>query len=305
MTTEQPERDSEEGLLERLGDLLVPDAEPEAVEASPSETPDEQASEETAEAAPTEDLVDLETDDGEIVRVPQKYKDGYLRQSDYTRKTQEVAALQRQAQATLEQSRLVNQFNETTKQDQERLAQIKGELARYKAMDLTNLDTDQYIKARAYIDSLKEDSAEIERTLNQKAQQVQQEYARKRSEAARNAYEFISSKVKDWKPGSQTESEVASYAANNGIPSETLSELAVMYPGVAVALYKARQYDQLQSTKGAALQKAQKAPPVIRPGAVTSTQNAQVQKVKQARSDLKKTGSTQDLAKVLLARGIV
>lgn len=304
MATEQPAGDSEQSYLEKLGNLIMPPSEAEQAE-TPEEAPEEvEQPEEEPEAEVVEEssegLVELELEGGEVVKVPEKYKEGYLRQADYTRKTQELAALQKTTQAAMSQQALINQFNEHTREDQQKLAQIKGELARWKAVDLTNLDTDQYIKNRAYIDGLKEDAAEIEKSIGQKAQSVQQEFKKHRMEASRHAYEYIGREVKEWQPDSSTEREVASYYGSRGIPPEVVAELAVTYPAVAVALYKAKQYDNLQTNKSAIVKQATKAPPVIRPGAVTNTQTVQAQRLKAARSDLKKSGSEKDLAKLLL-----
>jgi len=311
MADQPDERESQSAFLEKLGNVLLPETgEEQAIEASPpeeTEAPDEQPTDEApeVEAAPEEGLVDLEMDDGETVRVPEKYKLGYMRTADYTRKTQDLSALQKTAQAALSQQALINQFNEQTRDDQQKLAQIKGELARWKAVDLTNLDTDAYIKNRAYIDNLKDEAKEIEQVLTQKATSVQTEYQKHRKEASRHAYEYITRHVKDWQPDSQTERDVASYAGTQGIPPEVLGELAVNYPAVAVAIYKARQFDSLQTNKSAIVKKAEKAPPVVRPGATTGTQTLQAQKIKAARSDLKKSGNVDDLARVLLQRGLV
>lgn len=294
MSTEQPQGDSEQSLLERLGSALEPTEAPEdqeAVEASQSdETDDETLEQDDEQPESKEDgLVELELD-GKVVRVDPEIKEGYLRQSDYTRKTQDLAALTKQAQAALSQQQLLAQFNEVTREDQERLAQIKGELSRYKKIDLTNLDTDQYIKTKAYIDSLKDDAADLEKEIGKKADQVKGQYQQQRNAASRSAYEFISRHVKDWQPGSRTESEVAQYASSNGIPPEVLAELAVMYPATAVALYKASQFDKLQATKGTIVQKAQKAPPVVKPGAVQTNQGVS-QRYRKDREALKTSGS--------------
>lgn len=281
-------------MLERLGAAITQE-EPadEAIEASPTDDDqqdDEQPAEEVAETPEDDGFVELELE-GKTVRVPQEVKDGYLRQSDYTRKTQDLASLQRQAQATVQQQQLVSQFNEQTKDDQQRLAQIKGELARYRQIDLTNLDTDQYIKTRAYLDQLKDQASEIEKTLTEKATDVQQKYQRLRQESARNAYDYIARSIKEWQPGSSVEREVAGYASTSGVPPEVFADLAVMYPGAAVAFYKAAQFDKLQATKGTAVKAATKAPPVVKPGAVTSNQSSAAQRYKKDRELLKTTGS--------------
>lgn len=304
---EQPQGDSEAGLLERLSNAMEPEApEPENVEASEQEEVDADEQPETeAEEAEDDGLVELELEDGETLKVPQKLKDGYLRQADYTRKTQEVAARALQATAALEQQALVVQFQEATKEDQQRLSQIQSELQRFKALDWQNLDTETYIKTRGYMDQLKDQASDLEKEIGKKATHFQQEVAKRDAFAAHNAYQIIGQHVPGWKPDSATEKEVASYANNFGVPPEALAKVAKLYPGFAIFAAKAAQYDKLQSTKGAAVQKVQKAPPVVKPGAVTSTNTATAQKDKVIRDKFKKSGDTKDLAKLLLARNWV
>lgn len=308
---EQPETDSEADILQKLEGFFQPEQaapeEPEPVaEASEQEVEgDEQPQEIKAEEAEDPGLVELEIEDGQTYRVPQALKDGYLRQSDYTRKTQELATLQKQAQAVIAQQNAIAKFQEQTQEDQQKLAQAKAELQRFKQIDWTNLDTETYIKTRGYVDQLKEQVSEIEQGLNGKAQKVQHELQQQRRQAAQSAYDFIGRHVKDWTPDSQTEREVARYAGNYGIPPEAMAEVAVMFPGFAVLAHKAAQYDKVVSTKGTAVQKAQKAPPVIKPGATTSTNTATAQKTRDIQGRFQKSGSTDDFARLLLAKGMV
>lgn len=294
MSQEQPETDSEQGLLERLGNALVPEAPAEeAIEASQEEevADDEQPAED--EKPEDDGFVELELE-GETVRVPPKLKEGYLRQSDYTRKTQELATLQKNATAALQQQAMLAQFQQATQPEQQEYAQVQAELKRLKDVDWTNFDTDTYIKTRGYIDNLKDKAQDLERALGTKQQQLRQHLAQQRQQAASNAYDYISRHVKDWAPDSQTEQEVARYAGAYGVPPEALAEVAVMFPGFAVMAAKASQFDKLQTSKGQAVQKAQKAPPVVKPGAVTSTNAAQSKQVQDQRSRLKKSGDYRD-----------
>lgn len=308
---EQPQGDSEADILQKLEGFFQPeqaapvDDEPVA-EASEQEVEgDEQPQEIEAVEAEDPGLVELEIEDGQTYRVPQALKDGYLRQSDYTRKTQELASLQRQAQAAIAQQNAIAKFQEQTQDDQQKLSQAKAELQRFKQIDWTNLDTETYIKTRGYVDQLKEQVTEIEQGLNGKAQKVQQELQQHRRQAAQSAYDYIQRHVKDWQPDSQTEREVAKYAGNYGIPPEAMAEVAVMFPGFAVLAHKAAQYDKVVSSKGQAVQKAQKAPPVIKPGATTSTNTASAQKSRDLQGRFLKSGSTDDFARLLLAKGMV
>lgn len=306
MSTEQPGTDSEEGLLERLGNALAPEAPvEEAIEASQEEdvADDEQPEEAQPEEGAADDgLVEIEVEDGKTVKVPAEAKDGYLRQADYTRKTQELAALQKNATAALQQQALLTQFQQVTQSEQQELAQVQAELKRLKEVDWTGFDTETYIKTRGYIDNLKDKAADLEKALGSKQQQLRQQLATQRQQAAQNAYNFIQMHVKDWKPDSPMEQEVARYAGKFGVPPEALSEVATMFPGFAVAMADSLELSKLKASKGQAVRKAQDAPPVVKPGAVTSTNSAAASKDKLLRQNLKKTGDTKDLAKLLLAR---
>jgi hypothetical protein len=59
----------------------------------------------------------------------------------------------------------------------------------------------------------------------------------------------------------------------------------------------------LQSGKSAAVASVQKAPPVVKPGASVPGAAAE-RKFKDARQSLKKSGSVDDFARVLIARGM-
>jgi hypothetical protein len=306
MTQEQPETDSsEQGLLERLGNALAPEAPAdEAIEASQEEdVADDEQPEEAEEAPAAEEFVEIEIEDGRKVKVAPEAKDGYLRQSDYTRKTQELATLQKNATAALQQQALLTQYQQFTQQEQQELAQIQSELKRLKEVDWTGFDTETYIKTRGYIDNLKDKAADLEKALGTKQGQLRQHLAQQRQQAAANAYDYISRHVKGWAPDSQTEQEVARYAGAYGVPPEALAEVAVMFPGFAVMAAKASQFDKLQTSKGQAVEKAQKAPPVVKPGAVTSTNNAQQQKASDIRSRLKKSGDWKDAAALFMMKG--
>jgi hypothetical protein len=308
---EQPERDSEADVLQRLegffgGEQAAPQEEEAAVEAQqPEVADDEQPAEQEAITPEEPGLVELETESGKTYKVPLELKDGYLRHADYTRKTQEAAILQRQATVALEQQALQAQFQQATQSEQQRLSQIQAELQRFKTVDWTNLDTETYIKTRGYIDQLKDESQELERGIGGKAQQFQQRVSEMDRQAAANAYALIKRHVPDWTPDSPTEREVASYASNYGVPPEALAKVAKLFPGLAVMAHKASQFDRLQTSKGSAVQKAQKAPPVIKPGAVTSTNSAAAQKTRDIEGRFRKSGGLDDFAKLLIAKGMV
>lgn len=289
--------------MERMGNFFAPETPPQETPApQEAEQTDVQPTTEEAadEQAPEDDgYVDLELE-GEVVRVPPKLKEGYLRNADYTRKTQELAQLQKQSLAVMQQQELIGKFQQETKAEQKALAQVQSELERYKQIDWTNLDTETYIKTKGYIDQLKDKANDLNQELSQKAASVKSEIDKSRSTAAANAYDYIGKHIKDWTANSEVEKQVASYAQNFGVPPEALAEIAVRFPGFAVMAAKASKYDSLQEGVSKSVKTAQKAPPVVKPGAVTS--NANETSYKKARLALKKSGSVEDAAALFYQR---
>jgi hypothetical protein len=310
MDTELPQSGSEEGLLERLGNALIPQealADEQATEASQpaeeEELPEVSDEETEAPAEPEEELVEITAANGKTYRVPPELKNEFMHQSDYTRSKQELKALQVTAQTALEQQAVVARFQEQTKEDSQALAQVQAELDRMKKIDWTSLDTDTYIKTRGYVDQLKDQAADLEKGIGAKRVQAEREMLNNRKQATQHAYDYISRHVKDWTPDSATEREVAGYAEKFGIPPETLGSIATMFPGFAVLAHKAAQFDRLQAGKGQAVKQAQQAPPVLKPGAVKSEGTAQTQAYQKARQSLKKDGSLEAAARVFYQRG--
>lgn len=318
--TELPSDDgSEAGLLERLGNVLVSDAgapggqvKKSAAEASEDDEPTvehaetEENAEELADESATsdesasegEELVEIETESGKKFRVPQELKNEFMHKADYTRKTQEISALQRQTHAVLQQQQLVSQFQQETADEQRQLSGVQAEIDRYKAIDWTQLDTETYIKARGQLDMLRDKAGDLEKAIQKKAALFEQKMHGNRAQAAAAAYEYIGKHVKGFAPDSAIEKELANYAANNGIPVEAFVNVALALPQAAVAMWKAMKFDQLQASKATAVKKVQKAPPVLKPGAVASTGSAQQAKSKELRQALRKTGDVRVAAKL-------
>jgi hypothetical protein len=131
--------------------VIVDDSNPESVENSSTAGTEEvaQAVDSVEESSETvedsgeeldnnEDLMDVEID-GEKFKVPSKlhkhYEDGYMRHSDYTRKTQEVADQKRQN--AKEKERLAASQNSNDKIDKFRseILAVDAEIDRYKNVD--------------------------------------------------------------------------------------------------------------------------------------------------------------------------
>ena len=305
---------SEAGLIERFAAALAPEAPVQEQTAESSQAPEqetqelppqaEEVVEEAPEADPEEGYVDLTLEDGRTYKVPQELKNEFMHKSDYTRKTQELSILQKQATEALQQQALQAHFQQAIAPDLTKLQQLKSQAEQLRTADRSGWDTDMSVRALLALQQVEGEAKELEAKIGQASAQFQQHVAQKHAEQTRNAYDYIGRHVRDWKPDSKTEQEVADYANNYGVTPDALGRIANLYPGFAVMAYKAQQFDKLQSTKGQAVQKAQAAPPVVKPGAVTQSNTLKARAVKQARENVRKTGTVDALQQYLLVKGI-
>ena len=270
----------------------VPEQEPaEEVEASA----DDQPAEDTQESDGYEEI-DL---DGETFRVPPKLKEAVLRQSDYTKKTQEVAEAAKLIQSAQQQMAMQQQWNQVTAQDQQQLQQLESQLAQYRSLDWAGMDMETLTRARFQMDSLKEQADGLRNGLTVKANQFQQALAQQRQQQLQHGLEYLRKSIPKF--DADTVGALRNYAVNEGFtPPEVES---INDPRLVKLLWKAQQFDTLKSQTKSATEKAKAAPPMIKPGSMAAqTTGAQV-KIKQATARLKKTGSLDDFANALLAKG--
>jgi hypothetical protein len=278
-----------------------------ATEPAPEVAPEQQtapvpeAAETSAEVPPEDDFEDFDVD-GANYRLPKElkakvseWKDHALLREDYTRKTQVLAEAQRHVAATAEALQARQQFEESVSAERAELNRVKADIARYKDVDWASLDIDAHLKLRTQLEQLKDRSKELDSELNTKAGQFAQWSEGKKREIIQNGKKFLASAIKGWGP--ETVKSIASAAQSVGYTqAEIDSVLDVRFVQLA---HKAAEYDKLMSGKQVALATAQKAPPVIKPGA-SQGQNAAVnQRFKETRQSLRKSGSVDDAARLI------
>ena len=303
MATEQP-TGSEPSVESRMATLMG-GPEPEVAQAEPEvaaveETPEEPQPEEETEAK--SDVEDLDVD-GEIYKVPpslkakvSEWKEGALRREDYTRKTQELADLTRQAQLAAEAIQTRQTFEQEISTERTELNKVQADLDRYKAVDWSSLDVNDYIKLRGQFDTLKERASELNGAINQKAQALNGKLTEHKQKLIEEGHKFLTKTIKNWGPE-------AVQTAKSGAKSVgyTDGELENVYDARFAALsWKAAQFDALQSGKAEAVKKAQAAPPIVKPG-VKGTPQAGAQE-KALRQQLKSKGDLKSAAALLASR---
>jgi len=281
-----PRAESPASLTDRIGALfdghpMQKASAPAPAEDTPAEpqydNPDQPAVE--AEAAdedgasapePTAAAMEEIEFEGERFAVPPKLKDALLRQSDYTKKTQEVAEqkrlveFQRQQVALAESER---KFGELVRDQVTQMSQLDSALKQYEALDWRNLSTDDMIRYKVEIDQLKDRKASVERDVQGKHAQWQQEVQRAHADLLRQGMETVRKAIPGFSDA--TVAEIKDYALSEGYTPEEIGN--ILDPRQVKTLWEAAQYRKLQrgaTTARAAVQQAKpigKATPASNP----------------------------------------
>jgi len=297
MADEQPQAGSAPSIESRMAAVFG--ASEPAPEVAPEQTTPEAETPAETSAPDTEEDFDV---DGTNYRLPpelkakvSEWKEGALRREDYTRKTQELAEMHRQVTTMAETAHARQQFEASVQAERTELERVKSDMARYKGLDWASLDIDAHLKLRTQLEQLKDRSKELEGEINTKAGQFAQWSEGKKRELVQQGSKFLSQTIKGWGP--ETAKGIAEVAKSVGYtPEEIEGVFDVRFVRLA---HKAAEYDRLMSGKQAALETAQKAPPVIKPGA-SKGQNAEVnQRFRDTRQSLRKSGSVDDAARLI------
>ena len=269
--TEDVEESTEETQDEPLEeDVLEEEAEEESEEKSEEEELDEDELEEEPEVyAVKVDGEELEVSLDELVK-------GYSRQSDYTRKTQELAS-QREEMAQLQQQ----WANEITQAQAERQQYIDalGQFVQNSMAGLEQFGNVNWEQLReedpiAFVTKKEEFRDAQERVRQAQAQQEveyqkqQQEVARVRQLAVQEEHKKLVAAVPEWnepEKRNQMASELSAYAVEQGFSKEELKQL--IDHRSLIVLMKAQKYDALQKSDVKA-KKLKNKPKVVRSGRV-------------------------------------
>lgn len=256
---------AEEGIADFLFGKDEPEYEPEENVQVEGDDEEVEEVEEKEEVEATEETVEIEVD-GEILEVPAKYKDYFLRQADYTKKTQEVAQQRQEVEVIhnqLLQQRQAFEFAESIRDDVFKAEQLDATANQYHQYLRDNIDTLSHTeieKLRMAIEDARRERDEIGRNIHGKQQEFQQSQQQSIQELLNKGTEILRSKIPGW--GEDQQRQVRDYALNLGFSEAEVNQ--VIDPRQVEVLYKAAQYDSLQRNKSAAVKKVQAAPTIKR-----------------------------------------
>ena len=297
--TEDVEESTEETQDEPLEeDVLEEEAEEESEEESEEEELDEDESEEEPDVyAVKVDGEELEVSLDELVK-------GYSRQSDYTRKTQELAS-QREQMTQLQQqwANEISQAQAERQQYIEALGQVVQQsmvgLEQYANVDWESLREEDPI---AFVTKKEEFRDAQERVRQAQAQQgaeaekQKQEFAKIKQMALQEEHKKLIAAVPEWnEPEKRNElaKELSSYALSQGFKQEELKEL--IDHRSLIVLMKAQKYDALQKSDVKA-KKLKNKPKVVRSGKGSTKKSDAKSKRIASMKRLKQTGRAEDAA---------
>ena len=316
---------------EKILSLLdAEDAQPEVVEEQPTEETEsepieeEEVSEDEAEYSEEEDEEYEGTDnreeegddvevysvkvDGEEVEVSlEELVSGYHRQSDYTKKTQEIAEERKSIEDYRSQFEgQMTQLNQERQQYQQALGQLGQQLSagmnRYATINWEQLKADdpiEYVTKRDEFRSEQERIQMVQAQQGQIAQQQQAEIEHARQTAIVEESRKLHELIPNWSdPVEQPKiaGQIRTYGLDQGYSKEEIDGL-IDARSVNVLL-KAMKYDALQSAD-IKTKKVKNKPKMVKAGAKRAKADTAKRRKAESMKRLKKTGDAKDAARLL------
>lgn len=309
---EQPANEETEATAENE-EVVEEEAETEEVEAKEDEVETEEVSEEEAseEVEETEESEEEEVEEAEAYTVKvngeefevdiDELKAGYQRQSDYTRKSQELAE-QRKANEEIQNERLrLEQERQMYANGLQQLKQYQQEkLESFKDVDWEGLKQDDPYEYMLKKDEFRDAQDKIKNASQQQQivqqQQMQQE-AQTRATFVQDQYAKLIEQLPEWgDKKSSVKEDIRKFAIDSGYAPEEVDQLAD-HRSVLI-LKKAMEFDKLTKKVKPKKKAVKKVPKVQKSGRGKVKSETNADAVKKKRAKLKKSGSADDAASV-------
>ena len=229
------------------------DGSPEAAIADTDESGSTSQSDATLDES--SDLSDVYYEiDGEEVSAAdiKRWKSGHLMQSDYTRKTQQLA--EERKRVTAEREQLSGKLETLQSVESELQKLILADFANVDMEELRKYDTPEFLRVKA----LQEERAKTLKTLSEKA-------AGARNELANQGFKQLSEKL-GWEDKAKQEADtkqILEYAKDAGISQSEFGK--IVDPGVMMAILEAAKYRKLKAENPTQAKRVMKPVKVTKP----------------------------------------
>lgn len=292
---EEGDEESEEETSETEAEAEQSDEEAEEADEEDEESDEDEETEEEGEEPRYTVKVD-----GTEVEVPlSELVKGYSRTADYTRKTQEVAAIRKAAEAEVSQSR---ELREVYAQRLEAVEQLLREQQPAEPNWEYLRATDPIEFAAQWADHQRRQQASMQ--LQAERQQIEQRRAQEeqaqKAAQLEQARTYLLQAIPEWAKPEIAKAErvkLKEVGRKAGYSDEELSQ--VEDPRAVVLLRKAMLYDAMVEKRGSIKPSPKKtATPNLKPGSPTATPSKKTSDTTRAKQRLAKTGSVRDAAEV-------
>ena len=264
----------------------------EAVEAEPAAAP-------IAEPV-AENTIEIEFE-GNHFKVPvelKKLHDGYLRQEDYTRKTQETAEMRRVVELRDQQQQAQQALQQAAQPYLEQLMLLNNQISQYAKVDWNQLSAQDGMEANRHwiaYQSLKDKKQGLEHEMQGVATQHLNKLRDTAERLKGENSKILSEKVKGW--NTERDQKVRDFAVNNYGFSKTEVE-QVLDARILRMMNDAHEWQALQAAKPAAIKQAAAATKTLKPNA-TQSQDAGKAKITELRKQVKLAKTDQGKAKAI------
>jgi len=286
-----------------------PEEEDESLEEDTEEEEEPEGEEESEEAdvEEGEELYKVKVDGSEREVSLDELLNGYSRQSDYTKKTQQLAQ-ERQGMAQLQQQWQQEMIAAQTERQQyiDALGQVVNQsmtgLEEYANIDWETLKEDDPIAYVTRRDEFREAQGNVRAMQEQQAYAMQQQEAEMQNAIqyrAREEMGMLVQKIPEWKD-KETRQELTKnlreYATGQGFSPEEISSL--IDHRSLIVLMKAQKYDAMQNSDVKS-KKLKNKPKVVRSGTGTTSKATSKSKRTAKMKRLQSTGHVDDAAAIL------
>ena len=204
----------------------------------------------TGEAPAPDDSFDLEID-GQVHTLPAALKGAFLRQADYTRKTQELAQHRRAMMAERQMATAQAQAAGQASHDQVQLAALDHQLAEFSDVDWQAYAAQDAHGAQALwsrFQAMAQARDGLARALAHHAERGEMQAAREAAEKMAETGRALQQQIEGWSP--EVAAKLVDYARAFGVTNDELAQMAD--PRLWKLLHKAYHADQTSRNEGAA-----------------------------------------------------
>lgn len=232
---------------------------PQATQGQAEPEVTEQSVETTEQEAPEPEFTEIEYE-GQRYQVPPELKEAFIRQSDYTKKTTEVAKNQKLIEHQMSQLKTAQvqaEFERSVTPQLAEIGRLEAQLAQYDQLDWRSLDAENRTLHMLEMQRLEKAVNAKKGEIDGKRQEHQQKLNEQLQTLKSQANDVLKARIPGWSEA--VAKEVGSWALQNGFTQEEIS--SIYDPRHAEVLWKAAQYDKARTTAKPSVTAAKTAKP--------------------------------------------